>query len=494
MKRSAPLLVVCVPLLALAPACNRGHTQAAPAPSAAAPAVGATAGSGPALPGMATMRVGSCAFELEIAGLYDRYQDPKTAGEHFARAITACDQPAQLIQAHTGVARLREAQGDREGAIAALERAVAETARMKAAAGGAGGAGPGLAAGPMGGEDLTLRLAQLYLAAGKLQVAGRLYDQALAGAKEPWRRDQILRAQIEAYRQDGSLAGHVAEREKTLAADKPDEDALRFLAIVYGAGGPAWGSFVLSPAGASPPGPAAAGAAAPASAPAPQVDKLIRVYEKLLALHPGDAEMRRGLVQLYETAKRTDDALALVRRAVPEAPGAGAAPGAAPGAGAPTPGGAAAGGPAAGCPGNLAARMQPPRLRAAEDAVRILLRAGQKDQALAETGKLLGAGAASDGVGAALLAADLYAEQGWPDLAQKAVTAADKAARTIEDRRAVAVVRAEVLRRSGRTAELAKLLEQWRKAEDQCLRAEAERRERSISVTLPGPAAAPARP
>src|SRR5579859_7113226 len=84
--------------VALLPAC-KGKTQPAPAMSAG--------------------------FHLELGSLYERYHEPKTAQDHFQLAVDQAENAAQSRQSRMSLARIKEAQGDSEGAISALEKAPA---------------------------------------------------------------------------------------------------------------------------------------------------------------------------------------------------------------------------------------------------------------------------------------------------------------------------------------------------------------------------------
>jgi len=444
--------MACAVWIVLLQGCDHKEEKKATA-ARATPALPGPGPGGP--PGTQPLRVDTSSFYLELGSLYERYQDPKAAAESFAKAIEKAENPAQSVQGQTGLARVKEAQGDTDGAISALENALAEREKPQAPPPGPGALPPMM--GFIGsGEDLVERLGRLYTAKGRYDDAERLYGKLLAGTKDPYQRDQVLRLQVALFRKAGTLDKHIQEREKALEAKTPDEPALRFLAIAYGGGEAGMGMPVPGVAG----GPAG---------PAPSVDKLVRVYERLHGLHPDDAQIRQMLIGLYERSKRVDDALALVRAAAPPSPGA-------PGMGQD---------PMA-CPGGvLMPRPLAGTLSPAAEAVRLLVRAGRKDQALVETAKLIARATDKNiGVQAFVVGSQLYAEQSKPELAATALANGLKAARTSDEKRELQATQAELLTRTGKTAELKALYAKWKQSDDACLRAEAARRDQMLAQML----------
>jgi tetratricopeptide (TPR) repeat protein len=354
-------------------------------------------------------------FYLELAGLYERYRDLQNARNFFGQAIEGADQPAQAIEALLGLARVDEALGDRDGAIAALERALARrepAPRLRAD-------GPPVAITLPGGDDAGERLARLYAERGRGDEAARLYEKLLAGNPDPFRRSRLLAAQVGLLKSQGRLAAQVQAREAALSAGTIDAAGLRFLAAAYDTD-----------------------------------EKRLPVYERLIALEE-DPLLRQTLLALYERSGKIDDAVALVRSAPHAAAG-------------PAPGVADA------CVGASSARPPAGALAAEAEAVRLLWRAGRQDQALAATARLTGRGAHLD---ARVLGAQLYQEGGRLSLARAALAGAAVAARDSDEKRVVQLAQAELLARAGERAELKTLFAKWKQSDDGCLRREAERRE-----------------
>src|SRR5262245_44046845 len=66
------------------------------------------ASSAAASEGSAPSKVGSANYYLELASLHTRYQDPRGAGEHYAKAAALAENSTQALQAWLGVAQIRE--------------------------------------------------------------------------------------------------------------------------------------------------------------------------------------------------------------------------------------------------------------------------------------------------------------------------------------------------------------------------------------------------
>jgi tetratricopeptide (TPR) repeat protein len=280
------------------------------------------------------------------------------------------------------------------------------------------GAAPESARRGAAGPRAAVAAADVVEPLGRLYVArGRLDDAARlyeqALADERAPRDRIVALQVELWRRRGQLDARIRELAASAA---PDDDALRFLIAAYGPGAPP--------------------------------ETLIPLYERLHARHPDDAMARQLLLALYERAGRVDDALALLR-----AGGASAAP--------------------SQCPG---APLSSPPIGAAAtevEAVRLLARAGRAHEALAATARL----AARKDVPSTITSASLYAEQSRPELAERTLAAAARAAHTGEERRALQVAEADRLSRAGQLPRLHALYAAWRTSDDPCLREEAARRD-----------------
>src|SRR5467141_3574899 len=153
--------------------------------------------------GTPEMRVGSAAFHLEMSGVYERYGDHKSAIVHLSQAASLAQDSAQRVQAYSALGRVKEAAGDHDGAIDALEQSLANMAGPE---GAPPSAGPALAmphAGPAG-DDLVLRLARLYAEEGKYDQARVLCERGLSGAREPWQREQLYRFMVELHRKAGT--------------------------------------------------------------------------------------------------------------------------------------------------------------------------------------------------------------------------------------------------------------------------------------------------
>ena len=116
----------------------------------------------------------------------------------------------------------------------------------------------------------------------------------------------------------------------------------------------------------------------------------------------------------------------------------------------------------------------PPEIRAGEDLAKSYARAGDMARAKVEAQKLERL-APKLGVQAYLAASRVYADASEVDLAEAVLLRAAAAARKAEDRRTVALARAQWLQGKGDTAALQALLTEWQKSDDPCLRAQAQR-------------------
>ena len=376
--------------------------------------------------GMAEMRAGSGAFHLEMGGVYQRYGDSKSAIEHFSQAASLAQGPAQQVQAYAALARAKEASGDRDGAIDALELALAKTSDPEGAAAWGGAAVAMQFAGPLG-DDVLLQLARLHAERGNYDRARALGERGLAAARGAWQREQLDRFMVELARKAGTLEQKIAAMERTLDEGSADESALRFLAAALASDGmPAPGMMGVS------------------QAQPPATSKtLIRVYERLRELHPDDAQLRQNLLTLLERAGRIDDAAKLATVSTPLT--------------------------RMDCESAFSPRPPPAAVRGAAEAVRIRMLSAEKEQRLTETAKIA-ALAKQEGVAAYLVAAQLYLEQGAAERATQMLDRAARDARSRDDQRQVAVARERALERAGRVAELKAIHERWARSDDPCLR------------------------
>ncbi len=425
-------------LLVLALACTKASKEAPKIQPANAASPGAQS------PGMPQTRVDSAAFHLEIGSIHERYQDLKKAADHFSQALQSAENAMQRVQAHSALGRVRDALGDKDGAIASLQQALAEMAKGKAG-GPSGGPVP-----LMPGDEVVGRLARLFVEKREYGHAEQLCEDQLAAVREPWQREELYRIEVELYRKAGTLEKKIAEKKETLEQRAPDEAALRFLAVALADGG--------MMAAAMPGG-------RPGNQP-PNIGSQVRVYEQLHRLLPDDLQFQQTLQSLYERAGRVEDAVKLVA--------------------------AAAIAPRAECFGGGLATTAPPALNAVAETIRIRMRAGQKEAALAETAKLAALGA-REGTSANVLAAQLYLDQAQVEQASKAIRQAVGRARTADDLRQLAFASEQVLARSGRLGELKALYVKWQKSDDPCLRMAAAQREQqggtvaSLPVPVPPP-------
>ena len=388
-------------------------------------------------PMMPQMGVGSAAFHLEIGGVYERFQDPKSAVEHFSQGVERAENAAQRIQCYSALARVKEGLGDRDGAIAALEQANLETGKVPSA-GGAQPPGAGL-----GGDDVVVRLARLYSQTGNNARAERLYESALSAApKEPWQYEQVLRAAVQFYRSMGTLDEKVAEKEKVLETAQGDEPALRFLMVALGGNVNPMGGMIGGAMGQN-------GVVS---------DKLIRVYELLSKIHPDDRQLQQSLRVQLERGGRVDEAIQLARAASAKQ-----------GVVSPTE-----------CASAYSAIPFSPQLEGIAEAVRIRARAGQQNEALAEA-RTLESAAKKEGVAAYLLASQLYLELGRSEAANRLVEKAAEGAKSRDELRQVAFAK----ERAARGLNLRSLYDEWKKSDDVCLRLAAAQRELVPTATPP---------
>lgn len=405
-----------------------------------------------AIPGMTPTRVSpASSLHLELAGVHERHQDLRTAMEHLSKAASSADSALQRAQALASLGRVKQAAGDRDGAIEALEQARTELSRIPSGAGGA------IAVGPVGpaADDTVIRLARLRAEKGETEKALELCKAGRSAAGSRWQREPFLRLEIELLRGAGTLDRRIADAEKTLDTDKPDEDILRFLAVALAPkDSPEPGSMIplVGPMGMAPQ------PAQPAPPEQPVSSTLVRVRERLLELHPDDPSERTALLSLLERAGRIDEAAALLQATpVPQVQ----------------------------CPGAYSMVLRSPSIQRAADVVRLRARGGQRDRALADTA-LLASTSKQEGIAPLLVAAELYQEQGAVARAEDILRRASAEAASRDERRQVAFARRSLLERAGKPAELKALLGQWAKAEDPCLRAAAQPAPGSLGgVALP---------
>jgi tetratricopeptide (TPR) repeat protein len=347
------------------------------------------------------------------------------------------------VQAFSALGRAKEAAGDRDGAIRALEQALEHLPRPDAAG---ASAGPTLAmpfAGP-GGDDVLLRLARLYGEKGEYQQARAFCERALSAAREPWQREQLYRFLVEVDRKAGTLEKEIAAQAKTLDEKVPDESALRFLAVALAGDGMQAPAVIGGPPGQ----------------PGAISKTLVRVYERLYELRPEDQQVRQTLQSLLQRTGRIEDAVKLAGGLAPLTPME--------------------------CEGTLAAQPRSATLRRAAEAIRIRTLAGQREKTLAETAKVA-ALAKEEGVAAYLVAAQLYLEQGAAEHASQLFEQATREARSREDRRQVAFARERAIASTGQAAELKDIHDQWKKSDDACLRLAATWREQPQAMMAAAP-------
>jgi len=394
--------------------------------------------------GTPEMRVGSAAFHLEMSGVYERYGDHKSAIVHLSQAASLAQDSAQRVQAYSALGRVKEAAGDHDGAIDALEQSLANMAGPE---GAPPSAGPALAmphAGPAG-DDLVLRLARLYAEEGKYDQARVLCERGLSGAREPWQREQLYRFMVELHRKAGTLEKELAAKEKTLDEPVPDESALRFLTVALAGDGMMQGPAVIG---------------GPQVQPQAVSNTLVRVYERLHELHPDDLQLRQNLLSLLERLGRIEDAVKLAEGPAPLTP--------------------------MDCEGAFVPRPMSATLRRAAEAIRIRALAGQNEKSLAETAKIA-ALSKEEGIAAYLVAAQLYLDQGAAERAGQMFERATREARSREDRRQVAFARQRATERAGQAVELKAIHEQWKKSDDACLRLAATWREQPQGMMAAAP-------
>lgn len=376
-------------------------------------------------------RIASPMFELDIGSVHERYQDANGAAEHYAKAAAAAENGVDRARAFAALSRVKELAGNRDAAIEALERARQALSAHRPPAGPARAMGQG--------DDILPRLARLYLDRGLVNEAQKVVDEALATPREGWQREEVLRVQADLWQKAGILEAKLAEKERALELPMPDEGDLWFLAA-------ALGRDLLPRDGATGFGPMRPadvrnGKQGQLSQASPTAGKLVRVYERLHELRPGDAQVRNSLMSLLERAGRTDDAVTLALSA-PEGSTA------------------CMDGPVGLPPSNA--------FSAVVEAARIRVRAGQAKQAVAEVEREA-AQAKRDGIPGYLALARLYLELRQPKLASKAIDQAARDARSALERRQIALARARFLSASGAASELATLHAEWRKSGDPCL-------------------------
>jgi tetratricopeptide (TPR) repeat protein len=398
----------------------------------------------PEMSGAAYMRVGSPAFHVEIARVYERFHDPQTAIDHLLKAVAQAEDGQQRALAYSALARLKQDSGDPNGAIEALERARSDIEKP-----GPTGAPPKFVPnGPLwrfADDNVHLRLARLYAERGDYERAQSICQSGLAAASAPRQREQFYRLEVELLRKAGTLEEKLGEAEKTLEAKMPDEPGLNLLAAALAVDGMGPFSSVGMP-------PAMSSGVARSAPQGIQGNspKLVRAYERLHELHPDDLQLQQKLQWALERAGRIDEAAKLAgtsRGAVSPMHCSDPSP----------------------LQGSAAVQR-------AADAIRIRIRGRQADKALAET-KHLAALSRQEGIAALLVAADLFLEQHADKRAGEAIRQAAGAARSQEDRRKVAYAREHVLRRGGHLAELKALRDEWRASDDPCLRQAATRGE-----------------
>jgi tetratricopeptide (TPR) repeat protein len=394
--------------------------------------------------GAAQMRVGSTAFHVEIARVYERFHDPQTAIDHLSKAAAQAEDAQQSALAYSSLARLKQDSGDPNGAIEALERARSDMEKS-----GPAGAPPKLIPNDpfwsLTDDNVHLRLARLYAERGDYEKAQSICQSGLSAARAPRQREQLYRLAVELFRRAGTLEEKLGEAEKTLEASKPDEPALYLL--VAALAGDSMGPF----SGAGMPPAMLSGMARGAPQGIQEISpKLVRAYERLHELHPDDPQLQQNLQSALERAGRIDEAAKLASASrVAVSP--------------------------LHCSDPFLLQGSAAVQRAA-DAIRIRIRGRQADKALVETDQLA-ALAKQEGIAALLVAADLFLEQRADKRAGEAIRQAGGVARSQEDRRMVAYARERALLRGGRLAELKALRDEWRVSDDPCLRQAAMRGE-----------------
>lgn len=341
--------------------------------------------------------MGSAAFHLELGAVYHRYGGDKEAAEHFTAALQSAQDSGQRLQALAGMADAKEALGDRDGAVAALEQAVASQSSA----------------------DAVSHLARLYAEKKQVEKAFDVCDRAAAASSDGWQRDQIIRVEVEIARAAAQLPQRIASKRTAIDDRRPDEVALRFLVAALDTGSM---------------GPSAAGGVAP---------EVIRAYERLSQLHPGDELLRQELQAVYERAGRSEDAIRIAARARSE--------------------------PVLDCQGAFGAPAESAKLHTLSEALRIHTAAGERDKALADA-NAIAAASDNEGIAADLLAARAYADLGVATLAAQALEKAAAAATSRDDARRIALARATVAERVGETGKAVALRETWKKSDDACLR------------------------
>lgn len=389
--------------------------------------------------------VSSPEFFLALGMLHERFQDPTAAVAHFETALGRATAPRLRAEASQHLARLSETRGDNASAIERLEAAQRELA-------GESGSKTDQPTGALQASlrDVTRTLARLYTAEKRFDDAEQLYRSL--SKSDPWQREELTSLLLGLWKEAGTMSRHVSEAEAALKADAVSEESLQLLALAYGGAGAGLG---LLPPSWAPGGPTG-----------PELDRLTEVYERLHQLHPSDGRLRPALVGLYERQGRLDDCVRLLR--------AGAGPVANP-----VPANAASDA----CTYGIIPKAVPASIATEAEVVRVLARGGRKPQAFDLTTRLpTGLGKDPDvRMVAHVVAAQLFLEQGAFDRAEATLRQASTVSVTLDERRQLAVARADLLFRVGRLDELRALLSQWKAGDDACLRTEAARREAMLT-------------
>jgi len=380
--------------------------------------------------------------------------DPKESAEGKVHSDELGSTATQRIQEELVLTKASEERGDAAAVIQHLEalKTMLEE-RPEAPA-----AGPLLVISPPGVE-LVPWLGRLYVEAGRLSDAERLYEGALSRASDLLQRDRVRNLQIELWSKRGTLKEHIAAKEPALVAKDADEADLRFLALAFNGGGAAVG--LVSPGWANG-GPAGS-----------DLEKLVRTYERLYRLHAADAQIRQALISLYERHGDVDKAIRLLRESKDGPPVTGSS-------------GDGIGPEEAGCPMGVVPRPTPAELATEAAVIGVLTRSGRDRQALVETRKLVALGRQKSlGAQAFTLGAHLYLGQNRPDIAAQTLAEGTKARRGVADRRELALAEADVLLYERKVDRLKVLLKAWKGSPDACLQTEAVRREPMLAAIRP---------
>jgi len=460
-RRSILALVALASALALAaPACRcGGDTKGQSAP------VSAKVVDKQACTDQDAKGVGSAAWYLDLGALRERYGDEAGAGNEYRRALECTGTTLEVLAAQVGLARIEQAQGNRDAAIRALEAARAKLAEATASPNeemAASGPTFGVAALP-GAREIARRLARLYAEAGRTEDADAIYAAETAKATELHHQNELRLERIAMHAKAGTLAAEVAAWKETMEVGKADEDTLWLLAI--GLGGARLRAIGL----AGPPEPTS-------GTEEPDWVALGGVLEKLGELRPDDMRIREALLDAYERAGRVEKAVAVAEMPLPDAGGN-------------QPEVARA---QAACPGGLVPhRSTPASVATAERVAWTLQRMGKRDRALQVVEKLASQGGRGEaGIQGLTRAARLLGTLGEPGRAEQVLARAAKAARSAEDRRLIEAERAGLLERDPeRVHELVRLYQAWQSSGDPCLRAAGSRRVESLQAYIQSPAA-----